>query len=978
MSTSTPHRIDRTCALPLGALLSALIVACGGGGADSAPAGDPLVLQVVDEHWYVTEHLDRSREESPLPHPVTATGRIDDHFDPHSIDLVPQQVNPFSGGNVFVDNFGIVYWTSAIAPRVDYVDPKSPIAYTTHLHQAQGFKKRAGNASLRMVISVMTNELMDSHTAPPSAVECPILNAGAVVDDCREVLTAQSNFKITAQSIATATRPSTSLAHGELAAAIYGYRDHWHQYAYDRDAASTLKYASPPDFAYDSDVDQNVGDHAKQWLKRPVVIEIPLDGVSDDGEFMVSIELWSLALNMRSGDAFAGAWFHDPQKATGVTYEGTGIEPLRAATPMAMPVLAAPTVLPAADCSGATDPAAGQVQFDAPTVQVDESSLAGVVVPVTRTGGSRGDLSVKLTMADGSAHAGVDYRDASALVRFADGEAGTRFVRFEPIDNTLQDGQRSATLALTELHGCGALGSKRTAAVTIFDDDQPLPVVPTYAIGGTVTGLVGSGLVLREQLGADSVAAANGSFTLPVRRNDGAAYDLRVATQPTNPIQICSVANGSGTVAAADVSNIAVNCTTPALNGALDAAFGKGGKVASNVAYVAPVADARMALALQGDGRVLLLGGLKLLRFNADGTPDTGFGTAGVATVPFNGSGFDLAQGLAVQADGRIVVAGAMSVGGQDDFALARFNTDGTLDTTFGSGGKVTTDFAGLTDRARRVVIQPDGRLVVAGYATVGTLASPSADFALARYNVDGSLDTTFAFGTGLTRASIFGSYDVAQGLALQADGKIVLAGRVAANGGTDPDVGLTRLHVNTPGYTPGERDQTFGAKQDGTVQTDLGLNSGWEEAVDLVVTSDGSLMAACLVRGVGTSYTFGLAKFNTQSGIDGILGSVLLTSFSTQSDRPRGLALQADGKLLMAGQSASLSTNPDMAIARYMPNGTSLDATFGSAGKLTVDFFGAIDGAEAVLVQPDGKIVIGGFARNAGQTVFAMARLMP
>ena len=123
-----------------------------------------------------------------------------------------------------------------------------------------------------------------------------------------------------------------------------------------------------------------------------------------------------------------------------------------------------------------------------------------------------------------------------------------------------------------------------------------------------------------------------------------------------------------------------------------------------------------------------------------DGTLDTSFGASGEVTTDFNG-GNDEIMAVAIQPDGKIVAAGYTSTAGLGDFALARYNSDGkTLDTNFDTDGKVTTDFTSNgDDRARAMVIQPDGKIVVAGFATVGS----AKEFAVARYNTDGSLDTT-------------------------------------------------------------------------------------------------------------------------------------------------------------------------------------------------------------------------------------------
>ena len=199
-----------------------------------------------------------------------------------------------------------------------------------------------------------------------------------------------------------------------------------------------------------------------------------------------------------------------------------------------------------------------------------------------------------------------------------------------------------------------------------------------------------------------------------------------------------------------------------------------------------------MGMAIQSDGRILLVGGTTLVRFNSDGSLDSSFGTGGQVHVPFDNGVYDGAMDVAVQSTGKIVVVGVTDPNnaiGKDDFALARFNSNGTLDTTFGTGGKTVTDIAGSTDQARRVLLQPDDKILVTGYATI--VASPTVavrEFALARYTVDGVLDSTFAFnGSGKVHDSAGKSFSEAHGVAIQSDGKIVLAGITADNGVAAP-----------------------------------------------------------------------------------------------------------------------------------------------------------------------------------------------
>src|SRR5262249_43769685 len=174
-------------------------------------------------------------------------------------------------------------------------------------------------------------------------------------------------------------------------------------------------------------------------------------------------------------------------------------------------------------------------------------------------------------------------------------------------------------------------------------------------------------------------------------------------------------------------------------NGALDASFGTGGRVTTDFASPNDQAE---AVAVQPDGRIVVAGpagrftnrgfDFALARYNTNGTLDTSFGTSGKVTTDFAGAD-DLPSepsSVALQGDGKIVVVGQTLVGGVNDFALARYNTNGTLDTSFGTSGKVSTDFAGANDVPFSVALQPDGNIVAAGGATI----NGRADFALARY----------------------------------------------------------------------------------------------------------------------------------------------------------------------------------------------------------------------------------------------------
>ena len=198
-----------------------------------------------------------------------------------------------------------------------------------------------------------------------------------------------------------------------------------------------------------------------------------------------------------------------------------------------------------------------------------------------------------------------------------------------------------------------------------------------------------------------------------------------------------------------------------------------------------------------------------VLRVTGGGTPDGTFGTNGVASIDFGGFE-DGANALIQQTDGKLVLAGRAEItNGLEDIALARFNSDGTLDATFGNGGKATLDIGGSHDFASGLIQQADGKLVIAG----GTISGSQYRFVFARFNADGTLDATF--GTGGTRLVDFGggSESWANDIAQQPDGKLVAVGPVFGPGGRD--VAIARVTAN------GALDPLFHG--DGLLTVDVG-----------------------------------------------------------------------------------------------------------------------------------------------------------
>jgi uncharacterized delta-60 repeat protein len=326
---------------------------------------------------------------------------------------------------------------------------------------------------------------------------------------------------------------------------------------------------------------------------------------------------------------------------------------------------------------------------------------------------------------------------------------------------------------------------------------------------------------------------------------------------------------------------------------------------------------------------------------------------------------------VAIQPDGAIVVAGSSKDGVnspvQEDLIVARYTANGVLDASFGTGGVVVTDFEAGGDAAYDVLIQPDGAIVVTGTASVlDGFGIRDADFAAVRYTSAGVLDS--AFGTnGRVTTNVAGRTDLGYAATLQADGKIVLAGRVANSGGADPDVGLVRYD------TDGNPDPDFGA--DGVVR--VVTADVWDEAADVAVRPDGMIVVAGLSRGVGGSFGMMVSRFDQTGTPDAGFGTAGTAVHDTDLNAvAHGMALQPDGKIVVAGFGAD-GGDADFVLRRLNEDGTA-DDNLVQEGRFVADFFGAADVANAVVIQGDGKIVTAGSVVNGTNTRVGMLRVVP
>lgn len=244
-------------------------------------------------------------------------------------------------------------------------------------------------------------------------------------------------------------------------------------------------------------------------------------------------------------------------------------------------------------------------------------------------------------------------------------------------------------------------------------------------------------------------------------------------------------------------------------NGTLDTTFGNNGKVTTNVVgfvdFVTAVAiqpDGKIVASGVGSGSTLASSNFATVRYNSNGTLNSGFGTNGIVVTDFFNN-FDFPNDVAIQNDGKIVVAGEAghhpTDASQDDFGIVRYDPDGSLDSSFGGTGKVTSDFSGgHSDQAHAVAAQADGKIVVAGQSFFS-----NGDFLIARYDSNGSLDSSF--GDGGKVITDFGNSDAAYGMTIQPDGKIIAVGQAVISIGNtvDTDFALARYYESGQSSPP-------------------------------------------------------------------------------------------------------------------------------------------------------------------------------
>lgn len=335
-------------------------------------------------------------------------------------------------------------------------------------------------------------------------------------------------------------------------------------------------------------------------------------------------------------------------------------------------------------------------------------------------------------------------------------------------------------------------------------------------------------------------------------------------------------------------------------DGSVDNTFSSDGIVTADLGSV----EEANAVLVQHDGKILVVGysdswtnyaNVVLIRYTTDGLLDNTFGNNGITQVSF-AAGDDKAISAVLQSDGKIDVAGSIFNGSNLDYFISRFNSDGTLDLSFGNDGFAQFDYDNENQEAESIMLQPDGKILVGGYSCTSLMAN----FMIARFTSSGFPDLLFGLD-GKTITDLGGD-DRSFSMAFQPDGKILLNGHTFLNYTTD--VSLVRYNSN------GTLDNTFG--NSGVVITDVG---GYEDdSRSIALQTDGKILVSGSSR-IGASNDFTLLRYNDDGTLDSSFDNdgIVTTDFGSASAYAFASVLQQNEKIILAGAS-----NVSIALARY------------------------------------------------------------
>ncbi|HEX6430837.1 MAG TPA: T9SS type A sorting domain-containing protein [Niastella sp.] len=413
--------------------------------------------------------------------------------------------------------------------------------------------------------------------------------------------------------------------------------------------------------------------------------------------------------------------------------------------------------------------------------------------------------------------------------------------------------------------------------------------------------------------------------------------------------------------------------------GSLDPMFNASGTPGfriHNPSGLPDVYDFATAMAFTSDGKLLVAGRIQnpdsflVARYTIDGALDVTFGTGGVVRVNSESNNSARAYGMALQSDGKIVLAG-WNWPTTKDFCVMRFNADGTFDNSFGTGGKVTTPIGSGNDQARNVAIQSDGKIVVTGFSVN---AAGNADYVVVRYTATGALDGSFGTGgSGIVITDING-FDIPEGIAISSTGVITIAGTSNSDFQETSHSGSGDFTVVR--YTSaGVLDGSFGA---GGIRTTDIVTGSYDEAHSLAVQTDGQLIVAGTTKR-GANSDVVVLRLTTAGALDGTFGTggKVIANYSgfNSDDNCQSVALQSDGKIVVGGSVDDFPNSNNkpygFMLMRFTYTGT-LDVTFDGDGKAAADI-SVTDNDNGLVVKLRGNRIY--LAGNSGQpTDFGIA----
>jgi uncharacterized delta-60 repeat protein len=413
-----------------------------------------------------------------------------------------------------------------------------------------------------------------------------------------------------------------------------------------------------------------------------------------------------------------------------------------------------------------------------------------------------------------------------------------------------------------------------------------------------------------------------------------------------------------------------------AAEGDLDPSFGAGGRVATPVGTSPSI----LAETIDAQGRIVVVGyvtnggdiDMLVARYLPNGTLDPSFSTDGIETIDYPGSSDEEADAVAVDARGGLLIAGTTAPPHDvphADFALIRLGPDGERDTGFGpqgSNGFVKTDLFGDGDLAKALAVDSQGRIVIAGWTHFGDY-----DFGVVRYDANGNLDASFGTGgkKNVDFTPLAGDDDSANAMTIDGQDRIVLAGESRA-ASTD-DFAVARLN------TDGSRDASFGsAASPGQVTTPMG--SGVDIGQAVTIDSQNKIVVAGRAD-AGASKLFAVARYNADGSLDSAFsddGKVItvVEGNGGEGDQAHAVAVDSLGRIVAAGRSSG-TTGTDFALVRYLANGA-LDPTFGVGGKVTLAN-ARQTGVTALALDDHERFVIAGNVVGSGGDQLGLARLI-